>query len=83
MAKKVRKRRSQKGKTNAQAAAAPASTTLAAPATGTTAPAGTGGSSGQVDLAAEYHYVAVDLRRLFIVAGVMLIILIALNFIIQ
>ena len=39
--------------------------------------------SGKVDFASEYAYVLTDLRRIFILAGVMLVVLIALNFIVQ
>jgi len=87
MTKKVRKPRSQSPRTYAQInPAAPAST--ATPQAGSTAsaiPAGKKGvptaatGSTSVDWAQEYHYVYQDLRRTFILAGLLLVLLIGLN----
>lgn len=39
--------------------------------------------AGPVDFASEYHYVVSDLRRMFTLAGIMVVVLIVLNFIVQ
>jgi len=90
MAKKVRKPRSKSPRTyggarsTAQAPATPASSKATPTASSKPAAKAAAPKSGQpVDFAGEYAYVIKDLRRLFILAGVMLLLLIALNFIVQ
>lgn len=90
MAKKVRRSRSQSPRTYAQAGKS-STTTAGAPTAQTKPPAsrptaGTKASAAPaktVDLKAEYTYVSKDLRRLFITAAVLLLVLVALNFIVQ
>lgn len=97
MAKKVRKPRSSSPRTYGQAGTAsrPASAPVQAEAA-QPQPAARPASirkpqqaaaptprSGRVDFATEYRYVAGDLRRMFVLAGVMLVLLVALNFILQ
>ena len=89
MAKKARRRRSASPRTYAQAGkqtsqpqpTAEAVSAQPSPATGKKDSAVK--ASSKVDLAAEYTYVGLDLRRLFLVAGAMLVVLIVLNFLIQ
>lgn len=93
MAKKVRKPRSQSPRTYAQAspaaptsAAAPGksgqsqaqSTTVSTSATKKATPVSTT-KGAAVNWEAEYHYVYQDLRRTFILAGALLLLLIAVN----
>lgn len=97
MAKKVRKPRSSSPRTYGQPGATSKPAPAPVPANAVepkpspqAAPAGKpdrttpqGTKAGRVDFAAEYRYVAGDLRRMFVLAGVMLVLLIALNFILQ
>ena len=91
MAKKVRKPRSQSPRTYAQVNPAAPATPAAPrqPAHTQTAAASPGAARKAVPVAStraasvnweeEYHYVYADLRRTFILAGALLLLLIALN----
>jgi hypothetical protein len=91
MAKKVRKPRSQSPRTytqvNPAAPATPAAprkpaqtqTAPASPAAARKAVAASPARSATVNWEEEYHYVYADLRRTFILAGALLLLLIALN----
>jgi hypothetical protein len=91
MAKKVRKPRSESPRTYAQlkdapppSSAAPAAATEPRAASrGRSAQAGTTVKATAVDWQAEYGYVFKDLRRTFVLAAGLLILLIVLNFALQ
>lgn len=97
MAKKVRKPRSQKPRTYSQtgktapvagtASAAQAPTGSAqtgqAPARKPKAQPAASSKVTEADLREEYKYVVQDLRRLFVTASILLVVLVALNFIVQ
>lgn len=96
MAKKVRKPRSESPRTYAQLKDAPPPSPSAAksgaPATGTETRTTSRGRAAQpapaakataVDWQREYSYVFKDLRRTFILAAGLLILLIVLNFVLQ
>ncbi len=90
MAKKVRKPRSRKPRSYAQAGNQPRPSTPAQPqspgrrsSAAKSKPKAKAKAAEPVDFAGEYTYVVTDLRRIFTLAAVMFVVLIALNFIMQ